>query len=279
MATLTPKLIVQAELIANPEIASGVFAMDVRAPELARALGPGQFVEVKCSDGWDPLLRRPFSICDHLFDDAGEIIGLRILYMVIGRGTGLMAAMRPGELVDLIGPLGETFLLDRIPQRAVFLAGGIGSAPFPLLARTLKTGGCTDIEMLFGVRDANAIHYVDEFEALGIRVLPATDDGSLGHHGWVTDLLAQRLPEYEPANTVIYACGPNPMFRSLGKVLETTTVPCQVSLEREMACGFGVCNGCVVETHRPSKSGGPTWEKICVAGPVFHARDVKLDRL
>jgi dihydroorotate dehydrogenase electron transfer subunit len=274
-AALEPKVDVSAEVLRNVRIAPNAHALDLRCPDLAPRLGPGQFVQVRVSPGHDPFLRRPFSIADHVRED-GEPTGIRILYVVVGRGTAIMAGWTPGERADVLGPLGRPFDLDRVPDHAVLVAGGIGMAPFPLLARALRERGCREIEMLFGARSADGIYYREELEALGVAVRPATEDGSLGSRGRVTDLLRERLSAWDPAGTVIYACGPNPMFRAMGPILEEAPIPCQMALEQEMACGFGVCNGCVVRVRGPE---GPVWEKVCTDGPVFDARRLVLEEL
>jgi dihydroorotate dehydrogenase electron transfer subunit len=271
----TTKLDVAAQVIANDVVGPDCYRLDLRCPDLAPTLGPGQFVEVRCSPSYDPLLRRPFSLCDTLFED-GVPVGIRLLYIVVGRGTELMAALSPGDEVEVVGPLGGTFFLDRIPDHAVLVAGGIGVAPFPALIRHLRDHGCSRIEMLFGARSAPGLYYRDELEALGCTVRPATEDGTAGHHGFVTDLLRDLIPTWDEASTVIYTCGPNPMFKAMGPVLSTTSIPCQMSLEQVMACGFGVCNGCVVKVRGPD---GPVWKKVCTDGAVFAASDLVLEDL
>lgn len=269
------KIDVAAEVIVNERIAQDVYRLDLRCPDLAPRLTTGQFVEVKCSAGGEPYFRRPFSIADHVFED-GVPVGIRLLYLVVGRGTELMSRWRPGERFDVLGPLGRSFFLDTIPERAVFVAGGIGVAPFPALARALGERGCRRIDLIFGARNADGIYYLDEFEALGVTVHTVTEDGSLGATGRVTDLMREMLPSCDPDGTILYACGPNPMFRAMGPILETTSIPCQMSLEQVMACGFGVCNGCVVRAKGPD---GPVWDKVCVDGPVFDANHLILEEL
>ncbi len=269
------KIDVSAEVIVNERIAPDVYRLALRCPDLAPLLTTGQFVELKCSAGGEPYFRRPFSLADHVIED-GVAVGIRILYLLVGRGTDLMSRWRPGERFDVLGPLGKPFFLDTIPDHAVFVAGGIGVAPFPALARALGERGCGAIDLIFGARTGEGIYYRDEFAALGVTVHPVTEDGSLGATGRVTDVMRTMLPDLDPAGTILYACGPNPMFKAMGPILETTSIPCQMSLEQVMACGFGVCNGCVVRAHGPT---GPVWEKVCADGPVFDAKHLVLEEL
>jgi dihydroorotate dehydrogenase electron transfer subunit len=252
----------------NDRLGADGFWMEIEAPELATLALPGQFVMVHCSDGIDPLTARPFSIADA----EGDRVALA--YTVVGRGTSLMAAMRPGHRVPLLGPLGRPFSYEAPAKTRVMIAGGIGVAPFPFLARALAQ---TDPEarcvLLFGGRSRDHLYAIERFRELGTEVLAATDDGSEGHHGLVTDLLTPYLGD--PA-VRLFACGPTPMFRTIAGMLEGHEAPCEISVEPIMACGFGACYGCVV----PFREGDDyTYVKSCEKGPTFEIRDLVVERM
>jgi dihydroorotate dehydrogenase electron transfer subunit len=240
--------------------------MDVEVPDMSALALPGQFAMVKCADGLDPLTSRPLSIADAV---DGKI---SFAYVVIGRGTSLLAEKQVGDEVPLLGPLGKPFDYKQPAKSHVMIAGGIGSAPFPFLARALRAEA-PDVEtvMLYGGRNQDYLFALELFEELATRVETATDDGSHGHHGLVTDLLAPYLED--PANR-LYACGPTPMFQSIDKVLEGHDNPCEISVEPIMACGFGACYGCVV----PKREGDDfIYVKSCEKGPTFEIRDLRVD--
>lgn len=227
---------------------------------------PGQFAMVKCSDGLDPLTSRPLSIADAV---DGMI---SFAYVVVGRGTGLLSELKPGDRVPLLGPLGKPFNFKQPAKRHVMIAGGIGSAPFPFLARALKDEA-PDAEtvMLYGGRTKDYLFALELFEELTASVETATDDGSHGHRGLVTDLLGPHLEE--PTNR-LYACGPTPMFKSISDKLMGHDNPCEISVEPIMACGFGACYGCVV----PKRDGDDfVYVKSCEQGPTFEIRDLRVD--
>jgi dihydroorotate dehydrogenase electron transfer subunit len=242
--------------------------MEVECPEIAAAALPGQFAMVLCSDRPDPLTGRPFSLAD--------VTGDRIAfgYVVVGKGTGLMSRMGPGTRISLVGPLGRPFGYRTPARRHVMVAGGIGSAPFPLLARALaEVDPGAERIVLLGGRTAEHLYCRERLIALGCEVRVATDDGSSGHHGLVTDLVD---PLLEEPGARLYACGPTPMFLSLAEKLRETEIPCEISVEPVMACGFGACYGCVV----PVRDGeGFTYVKSCQEGPTFEIRNLLLEQL
>lgn len=231
--------------------------------EIARNAVPGQFVQVRTTTGTDPFLRRTISIAD--VDPGGGLVTL--LVDAVGPGTDLMCGAPSGGSIDLIGPLGKGFDLTLGGDGACLLvAGGIGAAPLIFLGRALGASG-RRVTVLMGGRDAVAIETVRELLA-GDDIRFATDDGSIGHHGFVSGLMDKVLAESLPA--AIYACGPQPMMRTVARIAGDTGVPCQVSLEERMACGIGACYGCAVERLDGSIL------RACFDGPVFNAGEIIL---
>jgi dihydroorotate dehydrogenase electron transfer subunit len=233
------------------------FAID--APALGAGAKPGQFVMVKVSEGAFPLLRRPLGI-----HDAGPG-GIELFFKIAGQGTELLARKKPGDRLDIIGPLGKGFTVGSAPhgKRAFLVGGGRGIAPLYFLARELAAAGAKPV-VFYGGRTAADIPLLDRFEKAGFELLASTDDGSFGFAGFVTELVGRELAKDKPA--VVYACGPDPMMKALAAVTAKHGVPAEFSLESVMGCGVGACWGCV---HRIKNEAGDGWVKICEEGPVF----------
>jgi dihydroorotate dehydrogenase electron transfer subunit len=228
---------------------------------------PGQFVmlspgSLPAAPRFDPLLPRPMAV----FRREGG--ALDVLYKVTGRGTALLAAARPGERIRVVGPLGHGFPLPEPGERAVLVGGGTGIASlYDLAARASARGPVT---ALLGAQTADALMAVDAFGALGVELGIATEDGSRGHRGRVTELLGPALA----GRARVYACGPTPMMRAAAEQAERAGRPCLVSLENRMACGFGVCLGCAVP-----RRGGGGFGLVCKEGPVFPSAGLALEAL
>jgi dihydroorotate dehydrogenase electron transfer subunit len=222
---------------------------------------PGQFVmlapgPVGAAPRTDPLLPRPMAV----FRSEGS--WLEVLYKVVGRGTALLSAARPGERIRLVGPLGGGFQLPADGERAVLVGGGTGIASLYDLAAAGRRCGAL-VSVLLGARSADELLARAEFESLGVDLQLATEDGSAGRQGLVTALLEDVLRQSDSAR--VYACGPTGMMRAVADRAAAAGRPCQVSLENRMACGFGVCLGCAV----PRATGG--FDLVCRDGPVFDA--------
>ena len=262
----------------NVEVAPDCWRLEIRCPDLARAAQPGQFIMLRCRQGLDPLLSRAFSICDIVEED-GEPVGIVVLQVVIGVGTGALAKRVEGEEIGVLGPLGNPYDLGSADEHMVMVAGGIGAAPFLMVARALRRRSPDQrVTYLVGARDADHIYLAEEIAALGCEIGVATDDGSLGHHGFVTQLLE---PLLQPGVRVL-ACGPNPMFQSLATQVFAAResgleFPCQVSTEESMPCGYGACAGCVVPLRSDSHPDGYRYGKSCVEGPVFPVEAIRWD--
>jgi len=262
------KGVYNCELVERKQMGPGALKFVLRSPEISKSVSPGQFVNVKVSKGSDPLLRRPFSI--HWVDRQNGLFG--ILFVLVGRGTSILSDYKVGDSVDLIGPLGKGFDIGDDPDtRHLLVAGGCGAAPIHFLCQSIcDKFGCGTANVLLGARNSDAVLCETEFGGYGVNVDIATDDGSYGFHGTVVDLLSNKLAE--GGKVRVYSCGPNAMLRAVSNACETADVEsCQISLENNMSCGFGVCLGCVQKIKV-----GDGWEHRCVCkdGPVFEANEV-----
>jgi dihydroorotate dehydrogenase electron transfer subunit len=235
------------------------FHLAIDAPEIGREARPGQFVMVTVADGPLPLLRRPLSI-----QDAGEA-GIELFFKVAGLGTEILSRKKPGDRLDLIGPLGKGFTISGAMKgiRAFCVGGGRGIAPIYFLARELGARG-VQATVFYGGRRLVDIPLRDKFEKAGIELLSSTDDGSHGFAGFVTELVSRELERTKP--DIVYACGPDAMMKALASLAAKHGVPAEFSLESVMGCGIGACWGCV---HRIKNESGDGWTKICEEGPVF----------
>jgi len=268
----------KATILSNVEISPGYFRIRLTAPnETARSF-PGQFVMVKVRDGIDPLLRRPFGIFDvGMFDseyaEAGPRTFLEILYKVVGKGTGVLAKLHHGDHLDLLGPLGKGFVTDGAAGEKILVGGGVGLAPLYYLARELVK--YSRVHLFAGGRTREDILCITEFERLGVETYTATDDGTLGEQGVVTEVMERYLMNSDSAKT-IFACGPFPMLKAVAKIAGHSMIPCQVSLEAYMACGIGACLGCVVKGKNHTDE-TPDYRCVCKDGPVFDALELLWD--
>lgn len=250
----------RAEITRNDRLTRDTFLMEFRAPEIAAEAVPGQFVMVRTADGTDPLLRRPFSICR---TDDRRICG--ILYRVVGRGTKILSLARPGEALSVLGPLGSGFQLPNPGTNALLVAGGIGLAPLVFLFHRLDR---TEREILLGYRSREERIPLGPLGLEGTSLSLATDDGSEGTKGLVTDLLEAKLQREGGRGRMIYACGPQPMLKEVAALTGKAGIPCQISLETSMACGLGACQGCAVSA---AHGQGREYFHVCQDGPVFYA--------
>ena len=259
---------VPAPVLRNIDLGHGNFLLELASPAQASEVEAGQFFMLGVP-GAEILLRRPFSVCGvrDTFPDA-PAGALQFLYRIVGKGTSLMASLRAGAVVQTLGPLGHGFHPPAPDALPVFVAGGIGSAPFPALARALA-GKVRAPWMLYGARTAGDLPLLDWFRQHCERVEVTTEDGSLGRKGRVTELLEELLERAAPGGLQLYACGPNPMLAAVLRLVRAHRMPCDLSLEAPMACGFGVCLGCVVPCH--GEDGGTRYERVCVEGPILRA--------
>ena len=251
----------RADVLINERLAEGIGLMVLAAPGIASKVMPGQFVHLRVTGGLDPLLRRPFSVY------RAERGRIEILYQVLGRGTRLMSMAQPGDEFDLIGPLGSGWCVSDRIEHALLVGGGLGAAPLGMLAEELARAGCA-LTVALGAPSAERVVGREVFEATSRRLVITTDDGSLGHAGYVTEASGKLLSS--GSFDVVYVCGPEIMAHKIAKQADVAGVNCQVSLERLMACGVGACLSCVVSTKTGLK-------RACVDGPVFDAKEVCWD--
>lgn len=251
----------KGEIIRSEKLGAEIYRFTVKAPDIAAEARPGQFVMIRVGEGLDPLLRRPFSV--HQVVEGGLI---QILFKVVGKGTAQLSKLQTGGDLDILGPLGRGFMIGTA-QSHCLVGGGIGIAPLVYLVKQLlKKNEPATIKVLLGARTKDEIYVLaNDFGSLGLEVLTATEDGSLGIKGLVTDLMSS-LPE---SPDMIYSCGPYPMLRAVAIVSKAKSWRCQVSLEAIMACGLGACLGCTV-----LGADMQGYVHVCKDGPVFNTEEI-----
>lgn len=236
-----------------------IYLVKVHCPEIALIIKPGQFLNIRVSEKSYPLLRRPFSVCDVENEE------LMLMFNVAGEGTRILASKSVGEYLDILGPLGNGFKLDGNYETAVIVAGGLGSAPFPFLTRKLIDEKKL-LSFVGGKSNKDIITY-------GMRnVLTSSDDGSEGFKGTVIDLLASNRAEFKSQKVKMFGCGPSQMLKALQRFCNEYNFECEISTECAMACGFGICQGCPIESSKQDDK----YLLVCKDGPVFNIRDVVL---
>jgi dihydroorotate dehydrogenase electron transfer subunit len=279
----------------NKKVAPEFCRMRVESPYLAKNTMAGQFYDVRVSTSTEILLRRPLG--------AHRILknGVEMLYQIKGKGTEALSRKKPGEMLDVLGPLGHGFEIKRTTndeqRTTILIAGGIGVAPMVALAesmvRRFAGSPVRRLKVLIGACKKDHILCEADFKRIGAEVHIATEDGSKGHKGLITDVLISYLNRQtgKPANrqTTIYACGPHAMLKEVARLAEAHKAECQVSLDERMACGVGVCLGCPVKVRRLASSpvsqlkpvnrqtGKPanyTYKMVCKDGPVFNAEEI-----
>ncbi len=235
------------------QLTADVFSLLLEAGALARAAKPGQFVNIKCGEG--NLLRRPISICDAEGDT------LRVVFQAKGEGTRWLAQRRSGDELDVLGPLGHGY---DYPEtgKVLVVGGGIGVPPMLLAGKRAPGGAVAAV----GFRDQSACILLEDFEEANIPVKIASDNGTVGHHGFVDALVREYLTE-DKTISAVFACGPRPMLKSVFTAAKEFGVPCFVSMEERMGCGIGACLVCACSV-------GGHYRHVCKDGPVFNAEEV-----
>jgi dihydroorotate dehydrogenase electron transfer subunit len=254
-------------VVARRSLDGPYLLLTLRHAEVAHAARAGQFVMIKAGTSAEPPLRRPFSILT--VDPAAETFSLFL--KTIGAGTRALAALAPGELAQCLGPLGRPFTAPPPDHEALLVAGGYGIAPFHLFCEELGRTG-RRARVFYGGRTASDLQVREPFSRLGVPLVAATDDGSLGHHGRVTEAVERHL-DAQPGPVTLYACGPDAMLHTVARLSARRGLPAQVSLDPWMGCGVGTCLGCVVWMQSAHEA-RPRYRCACTEGPVFDAREV-----
>lgn len=244
------------ELFRREELAEGMFSFVLCAPEIARTAAPGQFVHVRLPHR---TLRRPISLCE-INPQEGTV---RLVFQIRGEGTAELAEIREGQDLDVLGPLGTGFPLRDKGEKALLVGGGIGVPPLLPLAQHYGANATVAL----GFRNSGAVILESDFRETGASVVVATDDGSHGENGIVTQMIPEQ--DYD----VIYTCGPAPMLRAVAGLAARRGIRCYISLEERMACGVGACLGCACELL--DESGKSYFGHVCKDGPVFDYRRVR----
>lgn len=248
-------------VISQDCIAKDIYSLWLKTDKIAAQARPGQFVSVYCNDGGH-LLPRPISLCE-INQEKGT---LRLVYRVVGKGTEMFAALKAGDSVEVLGPLGNGFPMEEAEGKRVFLiGGGIGVPPMLETAKQLKG----EPVLVMGYRDE--LFLTDEMKKAGELVI-ATEDSSAGTKGNVLDAIR----ENDLKADMIFACGPKPMLRALKAYGLENNIPCYVSMEERMACGVGACLGCVCQSTEVDDHSQVKNKRVCKDGPVFLSTEVEL---
>jgi dihydroorotate dehydrogenase electron transfer subunit len=292
---------VRATIAFNRPVSIAYRHLGLAVAGLPGTFGPGQFVMVRTPVSADPLLPRAFSVY-RITPSGGQAPPvIEILYKVLGKGTQCLSRMEVGQEVEVLGPLGNNFTVPESVDIAALVAGGIGVPPIAALARYLRNpqslpgrqaGAIRNCIVFLGGKTSDDILCVEDFEAAGASVHIATEDGSMGTRGLITDIVGpflassgdratrhvgnQERPDRPIAQSLnrlcIFTCGPPGMLAAVARLAETHGVPCQTSVEANMACGFGACMGCAVEARSPGPD--PSYRLVCKEGPVFDSREL-----
>lgn len=261
MALIGKMFLTQGKVLSNREIKPKYFSIEIKSPSISKNAKAGQFVTIRCGEATAPLLRRPFSF--HRINGSS----FEVLYEVLGRGTNILASKKPGEKIDILGPLGNGFSASKSNSKSILVAGGIGVAPLLALAQALVKSKKNQIHAIIGARDRKRLLCSEDFNELGIKPIIATDDGSYGKKGFASDVLDEMLKKVGADLPTIFACGPEPMLREIAHIVRKRGMECYASLEENIACGVGACLGCAVKT----KSG---YKLVCKDGPVFNLNEI-----
>ncbi len=250
------------------EVAPGYFRLVLKDKELAELSQPGQFIMLEVTNTYEPFLRRPMSI-ERIFSDS-----ISILYKVVGKGTKLLSTISIGEIINVQGPLGNSFPIDPNVKEYLLVGGGIGIAPFPALAeKIIRTHG-GNIQVIIGAKNHPQVLCERDFREMGCKVYVATEDGSYGEKGLVTDIL-ENLNINSPVT--VYTCGPIRMIKKVHQICEQRDWVCYASLEANMACGIGVCLGCVVPVKFVVEN--EMMARVCKEGPIFDTRVIQWEKI
>ena len=263
-------------VIHREALAHETYLVRLECDDIAQKILPGQFIMVRQPDRAEPLLGRAFAVYDVVRDQNGNLNAIDIVFHIVGKMTTLLSKVEPGAILNIWGPLGNGFIPEPT-EHLILVAGGIGQTPFLALAKEYlqkhdfgRSVSLADrVTLCYGARSKNLLAGTDHFEEIGVDVRIATDDGSAGKQGFVTDLLQDLFSECLKQSSRVVCCGPEKMMEAVSRLCNVNGVRCQVSLETPMACGIGICFSCVTKVVQPDG----TWDfkRTCVDGPVFDA--------
>lgn len=254
-----------ARVVTNVPLGDDFFSMTASCPEIAADCRPGQFAMVDTGANHVPYVKRPLAIAA---SDA-RTGTLRFIYRAVGTGTRLLSHMESRRAFTIVGPLGNGYAAPPAKSTVLLVAGGVGLSSLLSLLPLLQGLGC-ESHFVLGARNQGGLICLDELQALGAQVSVSTEDGSAGYHGFPTPVVQKLLAGQ--AFGMAYICGPEPMMRAVAGPVVAAGVPCQVSLERRMGCGIGVCVGCSCKLNDPER--GLVQKRVCKDGPVFNAKEV-----
>jgi len=258
-------------LLSKKKLLDDIFKLTLSSPHISGKAKPGNFVHLKINSDSDgsPLLRRPFSI--HNVDRARK--RFEILLKVVGKGSAILSKKSPGDALDLLGPIGNSFSHPSKGKEVILVAGGMGIAPlWFLFTRLAGMSSQEDLTVFLGAKSKKELLYTDKLKDTQAKLIVATDDGSAGRKGLITEVFLREIKRRgrDPKKLAVYSCGPHKMLKRMSQSAKSLDLSCQISLETHMACGVGACWGCVVQQR------DETYKRVCVDGPVFDAREVVL---
>jgi dihydroorotate dehydrogenase electron transfer subunit len=250
----------QASVIENKDLIKNHYLLTLHPLGKIKKPKPGSFFMIAVDNGLDPLLKRPISIHRWLDGD------IQFLYRVVGKGTDILSRKKPGDFLELLGPLGNGFPVNNKYQDIILVAGGLGIAPIFALAESLKERNPV---LFYGARTKEELLCIDELNAIGIDPVISTDDGSSGKKDNIVNILKKHVTRRlsHLTDQILFACGPGPMLKALSSVAKECKMKGYAALEQNMACGLGTCLGCVIKTTKGYK-------RVCREGPVFPIEEI-----
>jgi len=264
-------------VIANRRLLKGHFLMSLKLPGSFKKPIPGQFLMVRIKGRNEPFLGRPFSV--YSFAQDGRGVYVEILYKIVGKGTMCLSGQKKGALLEIHGPYGTPFDMDKYPRNVILVSGGIGVAPVTYLASQYRhyLPAAPHLEMVcyHGVTGSRRLLGLERLKEFCSDVFISSDDGTVGYHGSVVEMFEKDVLSYNPEDTMIYACGPRPMLKKLAGLGEVPRFRCQALLEEHMACGLGACLGCAIRVR--DGEGRGAYRRVCTDGPVFNIQDIEWD--
>jgi len=259
-----------SRVLAKETLQEKIFKLTLSSSLISGTAKPGNFIHIKVNSNDYPLLRRAFSI--HTIDKNKNNFG--ILFKVVGKGTEMLSRKSPGDTLDILGPIGSSFSMPQKGKEVMLVAGGMGIAPlWFLFTHLIKRFHKNKLTFFLGAKCKKELLYAEKLKSMGTRLILATDDGSAGRKGPVTDVFLKEIKKgkYDLRKLAVYSCGPQMMMEKMLRTAKRLDLFCQVSLETHMPCGVGACWGCVVR-----KNDG-THKRVCVDGPVFDAKEINLE--